>query len=161
MPSIESFVKGPDNEIQGVEDFGSREILSTVLNFFIKNDKAKNLWERYKGFFIEEIESRDYIVPFFYFFITIYLLGEDRGEDDSKVALSLNERLSNGIEKLNNSINGIDSKEKAIEIARNLVISHISTEAAEFILNILEAWGTIFNSSEELRQVLVNLYTQN
>jgi hypothetical protein len=163
MPSFESFVRGPDNEIRGVEDFGSREFLSTVLNFIKSNDIARSLWKQYKNFFERRIDSENYIdpfekyiIPFFYFFITIYLLGED-----NKVALSLGERLSNGIEKLNNSINGIDSEDKAIEEAEKLVRSHINTDAAEFILDILIVWREIFSSDEVLRKELENLYTQN
>jgi hypothetical protein len=165
MPSFEGFVRGPDNEIRGVEDFGSREFLSTVLNIinsFIKsNDMARSLWEQYKNFFKRRIDFESYIdpfekyiIPFFYFFITIYLLGED-----SEVALSLNKRLENGIEKLNNSINGIDSEDKAIEFAEGLVRSHINTDAAEFILGILRVWRDIFSSDEELHKELENLYT--
>ncbi len=159
MPSIESFERGPDNEIRGVENLESQKLLSTVLNFFIENDKAKNLWERYKGFFIEEIESREYIVPFFYFFITIYLLAEEEGV--SLEGVTLEARLNKGVEMLEERIKSINSENDAIENAERLVRSYINTDAAEFILNIQRVWETIFNSSEELRQDLVNLYTQN
>jgi len=159
MPSFEGFVRGPDNEIRGVEDFGSREFLSRVLNFFIENDKAKNLWERYKGFFIEEIEAREYIVPFFYFFITIYLLAEEEGVPLEEVTLEA--RLNKGVEMLEERIKSINSENDAIENAKGLVGKYINTDAGRTIFGILGAWADIFNSSEKLRQALENLYTQN
>ncbi|MFZ8806089.1 MAG: hypothetical protein ACO2OW_00645 [Minisyncoccia bacterium] len=161
MSSIESFLRRPDNEIRGVENLGSPELLSNVLKFINSNDKAKSLWEKYKGFFIEKINSGDYIVPFFYFFITIYLLAEEEKVPLEEVTLEeiLNTRLNKGVEMLEERIKSINSENDAIENAEGLVRSYISTDAAEFILNIQRVWETIFNSSEELRQALENLYT--
>jgi hypothetical protein len=158
MPSVEGSVRRPDNEIGGVENLESPKFLSDVLNFINSNDKARNLWQQYKGFFIEKINSGDYIVPFFYFFITIYLLAE---EEVTLEEVTLEARLNKGVEKLEKMIKSINSENDAIENAKRLVSSYINTDAAQFILNILEVWKGIFNSSKELRQALENLYTQN
>jgi hypothetical protein len=157
MPSIESFLRRLDNEIRGVENLGSPELLSNVLKFINSNDKAKSLWEQYKGFFIEKINSGYYILPFFYFFITIYLLAEEEGVPLEEVTLEA--RLNKGVEMLEERIKSINSENDAIENAEGLVRSYINTDAAEFILNIQRVWETIFNSSEKLRQALENLYT--